>query len=293
MHLFSRPVLAVACLASSAGVARAQLPPVPVPSENPITEEKRVLGKILFWEEQLSSTNTMACGTCHITGSASSDPRQGAHPGPDGVWEATVYGNQDGSLLSRMMRPNPSLNTLSNIDRGKVFGPYLELKDDHLLASTDGRINAAGQLNLFFPGDGAYDPLLPKVIVDYWGHPIRYYRRLYAPGSLKSPYRPHGRDTRPPTLSDVFVLRPFEIKPGNAIDGRLGDLSAASYLPGNGDTTTIAALNSAEFALFSSGPDGLINPDIRYDNPDDPGNNPYGNGPTSFVNEDNIVELGP
>ena len=213
-------------------------------------------------------------------------------PGPDGVWEATIYGDGDGSLLSRMSRPNPNPSALSNIDRGKVYGPYLELKDDHLLASTDGTTDSAGRLNLFFPGDGGYDPLLPKVIVDYWGNPIRYYRRLYAPGSLKSPYRPHGPDTRPPTLSDVFVLRPFEIKAGNAING-LDDRSEALYLPGDGDPTTTAALNSAEFALFSSGPDGLLNPYIRYDNPDDPGNDPYGNGPTSFANEDNIVELGP
>ncbi len=61
------------------------LPPVPVPVENPITEEKRVLGKILFWEEQLSSDDTVACGTCHIMSAAGSDPRLGAHPGPDGV----------------------------------------------------------------------------------------------------------------------------------------------------------------------------------------------------------------
>ncbi|HWN37344.1 MAG TPA: di-heme enzyme, partial [Gammaproteobacteria bacterium] len=41
----------------------AGLPPVPVPAENPITEPKRVLGKILFWDEQLSSDGTVACGT--------------------------------------------------------------------------------------------------------------------------------------------------------------------------------------------------------------------------------------
>ena len=60
-----------------------QLPPVPVPAENPITEPKRVLGKALFWDEQLSSDNMVACGTCHIFSSAGSDPRLGAHPGPD------------------------------------------------------------------------------------------------------------------------------------------------------------------------------------------------------------------
>jgi cytochrome c peroxidase len=40
-----------------------ELPPVPIPAENPITEPKRVLGKILFWDEQLSSDDTVACGT--------------------------------------------------------------------------------------------------------------------------------------------------------------------------------------------------------------------------------------
>ena len=41
-------------------VAQAELPVVPVPEENPITESKRVLGKILFWDEQLSSDDTVA-----------------------------------------------------------------------------------------------------------------------------------------------------------------------------------------------------------------------------------------
>ncbi len=45
--------------------ARAQLPPPPVPPQNPITEAKRVLGKMLFWDTQLSSDNSVSCGTCH------------------------------------------------------------------------------------------------------------------------------------------------------------------------------------------------------------------------------------
>ncbi|MEO0629465.1 MAG: cytochrome c peroxidase [Planctomycetota bacterium] len=56
---------------------------MPVPSENPITEEKRVLGKILFWDEQLSTDNVTACGTCHIPGAAGGDPRIGVNPGSD------------------------------------------------------------------------------------------------------------------------------------------------------------------------------------------------------------------
>jgi cytochrome c peroxidase len=58
-----------------------ELPPVPVPAENPITEPKRVLGKILFWDEQLSSDNTVACGTCHRPGAGGGDPRAGVFPG--------------------------------------------------------------------------------------------------------------------------------------------------------------------------------------------------------------------
>jgi cytochrome c peroxidase len=68
-----------------ASAALAALPPVPVPAENPITEPKRVLGKILFWDEQMSSDNTVACGTCHRPGKGGGDPRQGRNPGPDGV----------------------------------------------------------------------------------------------------------------------------------------------------------------------------------------------------------------
>src|SRR5262249_22701634 len=47
---------------------------------------KRVLGKMLFWDEQLSSDNTVACGTCHRPGAGGSDPRVARHPGVDGVF---------------------------------------------------------------------------------------------------------------------------------------------------------------------------------------------------------------
>ncbi|MFG0260218.1 MAG: cytochrome c peroxidase [Phycisphaerales bacterium JB041] len=62
----------------------AALPPVPAPAENPITEEKRILGKMLFWDEQLSTDGTTACGSCHIPGVGGIDPRAATHPGRDG-----------------------------------------------------------------------------------------------------------------------------------------------------------------------------------------------------------------
>ncbi|MCD9187622.1 MAG: FG-GAP-like repeat-containing protein [Pyrinomonadaceae bacterium] len=49
-------------------------PPV-APAGNPVTASKAYLGKALFWDEQLSSTKTMACGTCHRSATGGSDPR--------------------------------------------------------------------------------------------------------------------------------------------------------------------------------------------------------------------------
>ena len=66
-------------------VAWAALPPVPVPPANPITEPKRVLGKALFFDEQMSMSNTVSCATCHVSGRAGADPRLARNPGNDGV----------------------------------------------------------------------------------------------------------------------------------------------------------------------------------------------------------------
>ncbi|MCB9846060.1 MAG: hypothetical protein H6811_08755 [Phycisphaeraceae bacterium] len=65
------------------GPGPAALPNVIFPPENPLTESKRVLGKILFWEEQLSSDNTVSCGTCHQPGAAGTDPIRALNPGFD------------------------------------------------------------------------------------------------------------------------------------------------------------------------------------------------------------------
>lgn len=92
LHAALGPALALVAIGSN---ALAQLPPVPTPPENPFTAEKAVLGKMLFWDEQLSSDNTIACGTCHLPANAGSDPRLGPHPGPDGL-----FGNGDDLLGS-------------------------------------------------------------------------------------------------------------------------------------------------------------------------------------------------
>ena len=52
-------------LSAAALVAQSNFPPPPQPASNPSTPAKEMLGMALFFEEQLSSTNTVACATCH------------------------------------------------------------------------------------------------------------------------------------------------------------------------------------------------------------------------------------
>lgn len=87
-HLAPLALLLLAVPAAAQGPG--PLPPVPVPAGNPITLDKGNLGKLLFWEEQLSSARNVACGTCHFPTSGGSDPRSSLtanpHPGADGLF---------------------------------------------------------------------------------------------------------------------------------------------------------------------------------------------------------------
>ncbi|MEZ6017541.1 MAG: cytochrome c peroxidase [Planctomycetota bacterium] len=114
--------LSLACIPAlwlvSAGHALGQaLPAAPVPPENPLTEAKRVLGKALFWDEQLSMDNTVACGTCHIPSAGGSDPRvdmDNRHPGLDGI-----YGTQDDRFDSAGVR---RVNAYGEVEPDPTFG---------------------------------------------------------------------------------------------------------------------------------------------------------------------------
>ena len=77
------------------------LNPPPEPAGNPVTAAKAALGKALFWDEQLSSTRTVSCGTCHHAANGGSDPRtavgstRSRNPGADGVFNTAddVFGS--------------------------------------------------------------------------------------------------------------------------------------------------------------------------------------------------------
>ena len=103
MRIAVRTALGAGLLGLSLAAA-AQTPPPPpqplgappVPAANPLTPAKIQLGQALFWDEQLSLTGTVACGTCHRPASGGSDPRSATagaatrNPGAD-----LVFGTPD------------------------------------------------------------------------------------------------------------------------------------------------------------------------------------------------------
>ena len=190
-------------------------------------------------------------------------------PGQDGLWGAVFNPrpNSFGAVGGFLFRnpgnagtgvPIPNGNASNNqvSIEGRVFGPYLELKEDRLLGGlgTDGSIVG--------PDDPAYANR-PKVILDYWGNPIRYYRRIYSGGDP-------AVNVEGANLGDIFALRPWSIK---------ADLESNGAADTRGDTSTTPQLKSAEFGLLSAGPDRSIENNSRYDQ--------------NEFNRDNVVRLGP
>lgn len=195
------------------------------------------------------------------------------HPGPDGIWGAAASG---GTVAAR----RPAFGSEASptaADIGKSYGPYIDLKDQSILAAVvdfDAQGAVVKFSNEMLPAEWE---AAPKAIVDYWGRPIRYYRRPYPRGALGQSYRAVDRTGDGivdvvPTLSDFYYLRPFEVSPREAKDTRFEDAAE--------DTTTSHQLDAAEFALLSTGPDKKLTTAKRYDDPE-------------YYNRDNIIEVGP
>jgi type II secretory pathway pseudopilin PulG len=213
-------------------------------------------------------------------------------PQADGYWGvassvgdlAECAGTGPGTLAARRcFLGQSSLST--SLRNGKIFGPFLELRDERLLGAING-VDDQDEPIIVFPGEAGYNDALPKVVVDYWGKPIRYFRTLYRQGSLNLPYRGFEIDPNsgqqvpmkdPPTLADVFILRPWEVPVGAG--------ATSVYQDAVGDTTTSNELKHAQFALFSSGQDRQLHDDVRRDTQPDPG--PFSGG----FNEDNLIEV--
>ncbi len=221
------------------------------------------------------------------------------HPGLDGVWRGTDLFASDGLSTGAGL-----LEDRDPSNRGKLYGPYIELEDSQMFGriafDLDGNTivdPVTGELKVFYPGDADYDTNNPMVIVDVWGSPIRYYRSIYPqhndptmPKTGIAKMFPQSNLYDRPTMSDYFVLRPFEFSPEQVIDASFGDFSEGDASP-TGDTSSSLDLQSGQFAYFSAGPDKQANNNLRADILGVVGNS--GDDATDEVNKDNIVEIGP
>lgn len=197
-------------------------------------------------------------------------------PLKDGAWGAyltpTTSSQPIGTFAQRNLPQGGGANasTHPNVS-GRVLGPYLDLKDATIFGAVVG-VDASGSAIIARPGDNNWDETAPRCIVDYWGQPIRYYRKGYLNGDPKLT-RGKGSGAAAPgmgwDLSDIFVLRPQTFATGTEID---------ATADGNGDTTSSRQLQAADFALFSMGPDRSANFAVRIDD--------------GGFNADNVVETG-
>jgi len=110
---------------------RAALPdidgPLPAPLSpkgNPGTPAKVILGKLLFWEQQISSSRTVACGTCHSPRHGGADARSGRHPGPDGKpgTPDDVFGSPGIAPLDRRNQPAGVISQVTPRSSPAFFG---------------------------------------------------------------------------------------------------------------------------------------------------------------------------
>ena len=205
-------------------------------------------------------------------------------PGSDGCWGAVdainpVFTSEQQLLnvrgLYRARNPNrgsaqiaagsPQWNAA--VVEGKVYGPYIDQMDDRMIGGLNG-IDLQGNPQIVTSDQGVANfDQLPKVILDYWGAPISYYRSPYLKDDLRSNVpSPAGGFLN---LGDVFCLRGWEIDVAEQSEG------AADA---NGDTSSNAAMKAASFALLSLGADRSVNRAVRRD--------------VDEFNKDNVVQAG-
>ncbi|MFM9905287.1 MAG: cytochrome c peroxidase [Pyrinomonadaceae bacterium] len=145
------------------GAAPPLNPPPPAPTGNDLTATKVYLGKALFWDEQLSSTRTVSCGTCHHSGNGGTDPRSvpatatSTNPGAD-----SILGTPD------------DVRGSSGVPNNNPDGTYVSVPNYGLNAQVTGRktvsyINAAYPQILFWDGraTGTFtDPITGGVVLN-------------------------------------------------------------------------------------------------------------------------------
>ncbi len=143
----------------------AQMPPLDPPVDppgNPSNTEKIKLGKVLYWDEQLSSTKTVACASCHIMSAGGVDPRSNlsnplsTNAGFDGIM------NTADDVTGSMGVPE------SGADGNYIYNPLYGYNAQVTGRRAPSSINAGYAPELFFDGRAGgqlYDPITNNLIL--------------------------------------------------------------------------------------------------------------------------------
>ncbi|MBI5362960.1 MAG: hypothetical protein HZA53_07250 [Planctomycetes bacterium] len=211
-------LLALVCVAASSGVVIAQGPPPPPPPlgpppppppGNPQTPEKILLGKALFWDEQLSSTKVTACATCHIPEQGGADPRSVPQTtmtaGPNGI-----FGDAD-DVRGSLGVPKSQANGLYLSDA--IYGLHTQVTG----RKTQSVVNAAYNPVQFWDGRalGAFtDPVTNTVVF-----PNGASLESQALGPVVSGVEmAHDGRTIPDLVARVVASRPLALSPQLSAD---------------------------------------------------------------------------
>ncbi|MFK8013008.1 MAG: cytochrome-c peroxidase [Marinicellaceae bacterium] len=137
------------------------LPPVD-PIENQSSPDKIMLGKALYWDEQLSSTKTVACASCHIMSSGGTDPRSNPNnpdaqnPGFDGIFNTEDDITGSPGVADTHISGEYLMHT--------VFGYFTQVTS----RNAPSVINSGYSSTLFWDGragDQLIDPLTDEILI--------------------------------------------------------------------------------------------------------------------------------
>jgi cytochrome c peroxidase len=119
------------------------LPPVPIPEDNPITREKVILGRKLFFDRRLSLNETMSCAMCHIPEQGFTNNELATAVGIEGrtvrrnaptIYNVAYFSNifhdgRDTRLEFQIWQPMLAFNEMANPSIGYVVEKIRRLPD--------------------------------------------------------------------------------------------------------------------------------------------------------------------
>lgn len=115
------------------------LPPVPWPKDNPYTQKKAELGRLLYFDQRLSSNSTISCASCHGVQRAFADEQplaigingnKGSRHSPtviNAAYEKKLFWDgRASSLEEQCMGPLGNMNEMTSIDN--VHGAHQQIQ---------------------------------------------------------------------------------------------------------------------------------------------------------------------